>query len=470
MPPTCSRSSSRARALAFARACRDAMIERFERGRPGDARPTRSPRSTSRSPSPRRSRTCARPGAGDFFGRIDGVRRPAHAEHVVHRPPAHRGRRPRPGRRRLAGADRRAVLPGHRADPFGLAHRRRFTLADGDAHPAYLDEHLDDPDADDGAGRHPRPGARRDRRRPHRRDARDRRHDPGRAGRRHPRPARPVPRRAGRPGHRQDGGRPAPRRVPAVRAPPPAGPRRRARRRAEHGVPRLHRQRAAVARRAQRAAAHGRSTCASPRVEVTGIDDDERRPAKGDAADARPSSPRDASCAIIQPDRRAVRVPLGARTVVFSAEEIGRLDRPRRSTAIGARSTGAATRCGRSRSGSCSGAPARTTCWTTRRRCARRSTRRGRRSSPSRRAARSRTAEVLAVAAAGRCGRRATGDHPRTGRRSGGRVGRPAPRRRGQLVAQRAAVHVRSRRRRRGAGPLRGRPAGDRPAQPDAGR
>ena len=40
-------------------------------------------------------------------------------DRVVHRPPAHRGRRPRPGGGRLAGADRRAVLPGDRRRPLG---------------------------------------------------------------------------------------------------------------------------------------------------------------------------------------------------------------------------------------------------------------------------------------------------------------------------------------------------------------
>ncbi len=60
------------------------------------------------------------------------------------------------------------------------------------------------------------------------------------------------PRRPGRPGHRQDGGRAAPRRLPAVR--PPPGPRAlgRAAHRAERGVPALHRPGAAVARRDRR--------------------------------------------------------------------------------------------------------------------------------------------------------------------------------------------------------------------------
>ena len=64
------------------------------------------------------------PGAGDFFGRIDrgaAHRRTGgrHPRHVLHRPPAHRGRPARAGGGRLAGPDRGAVLPGHRCRPAG---------------------------------------------------------------------------------------------------------------------------------------------------------------------------------------------------------------------------------------------------------------------------------------------------------------------------------------------------------------
>ena len=45
--------------------------------------------------------------------------------------------------------------------------------------------------------------------------------------------------------------------------------------------------------------------------------------------------------------------------------------------------------------------------------------------------------------------------------------GRPVARRRGQLDAQRLAVHLRTRRRRRGAGPLGCRAAGDRTPEPE---
>ena len=89
-------------------------------------------------------------------------------------------------------------------------------------------------------------------------DGRHRRDHPVRAGRDHPVQAVRRARRAGRAGHRQDGGRPAPRRLPALHPPRPAGPPRRARRRAEPDVPALHRPGAAVAGR-DRASCSARS-------------------------------------------------------------------------------------------------------------------------------------------------------------------------------------------------------------------
>ena len=61
-----------------------------------------------------------------------------------------------------------------------------------------------------------------------------------------------------RAGHRQDRGGAAPRRVPPLHVPPPARRAGRAARRPEPGVPALHRARAAVARRARRAAVDDR--------------------------------------------------------------------------------------------------------------------------------------------------------------------------------------------------------------------
>ena len=89
------------------------------------------------------------PGAGDFFGRIDTGDGPAgspehwyigrrHIEDDAHDPVVVDWRAP-------------VAAPFYRAtgaDPLGVTLRRRFTLDDGEL-TAYLDEHLDDPDAAD---------------------------------------------------------------------------------------------------------------------------------------------------------------------------------------------------------------------------------------------------------------------------------------------------------------------------------
>ena len=76
-------------------------------------------------------------------------------------------------------------------------------------------------------------------------DARHRGDDPARPGRHRPRRRRRDRVRAGRAGHRQDRGRPAPGRLPALRVREPDEARRGAGDRAEPRVPLLHRQRAA---------------------------------------------------------------------------------------------------------------------------------------------------------------------------------------------------------------------------------
>lgn len=85
------------------------------------------------------------PGAGDFFGRIEEARGDQaqarwyigrrHIENDQHDPVVIDWRAP------IAAPFYRAT----HADPFGLSHRRRFTMADGEL-TAYLDEQLDDPD------------------------------------------------------------------------------------------------------------------------------------------------------------------------------------------------------------------------------------------------------------------------------------------------------------------------------------
>ena len=95
------------------------------------------------------------PGAGDFFGRIDTVDGGGPERWYI-------------GRRHIEDDDHDPVVvdwrapiaaPFYRAtgaDPLGVALRRRFTLDDGEI-TAYLDEHLDDPDAADVASGIPDP-------------------------------------------------------------------------------------------------------------------------------------------------------------------------------------------------------------------------------------------------------------------------------------------------------------------------
>ncbi len=132
--------------LGYARACRDRMVERFSALDPEGAADeiTKEYIEVTVAEALADLRT---PGAGDFFGRIieEGSaprtigdtwyigRR--HIENDRHDPVVVDWRAP------IAAPFYRAT----HADPFGLAHRRRFTLAEGTI-TAYLDEQLDDPD------------------------------------------------------------------------------------------------------------------------------------------------------------------------------------------------------------------------------------------------------------------------------------------------------------------------------------
>lgn len=132
--------------LAFARACRDQMIDRLQRVDPDGAADevTKQYIEMTVGDALEDLRT---PGAGDFFGRIDeeggdvwyvGRR---HIETATHDPVVVDWRAP------IAAPFYRATI----ADPFGLRFRRRFTMADGELS-AYLDEHLDHPDGEGGGG------------------------------------------------------------------------------------------------------------------------------------------------------------------------------------------------------------------------------------------------------------------------------------------------------------------------------
>ena len=198
---TCSPNSQVERDhLSFARRCRDSMIERFRAVDPSASADEITTEYVEVTVA-EALEDLHSPGAGDFFGRITDEHADRwyigrrHIEDDAHDPVVVDWRAP-------------IAAPFYRAtgvDPLGLGHRRRFTMVDGESvrlprraarRPRLRRRH-----------RRARPGARRDRRGPHGCDARDRRHDPGRAGRRDPRAARSVPRRAGWPGDRQDRGR-----------------------------------------------------------------------------------------------------------------------------------------------------------------------------------------------------------------------------------------------------------------------
>lgn len=142
--------------LALARRCRDDMIARLEHVDPQSAADEITAEYVEMTVWEALD-SLRSPGAGEFFGRIDepspdgtGIDRwyigRRHIEDDRHDPVV---------------VDWRAPIsaPFYRAtavDPLGVAFRRRFTLDDGELS-AYLDEHLDDPDAADVAAGIPDP-------------------------------------------------------------------------------------------------------------------------------------------------------------------------------------------------------------------------------------------------------------------------------------------------------------------------
>ena len=140
--------------LAFSRASRDRMIERLERVDPQSAADEFTAEYVEVTVEEALEDLRA-PGAGEFFGRIDtsdggrdehwyiGRR---HIEDDQHDPVVVDWRAP------IAAPFYRATA----ADPLGVDLRRRFTFDEGEL-TAYLDEHLDDPDAADVAGGIPDP-------------------------------------------------------------------------------------------------------------------------------------------------------------------------------------------------------------------------------------------------------------------------------------------------------------------------
>ena len=140
--------------LRFARASRDRMIERLERVDPESAADKFTAEYVEVTVGEALDDLHA-PGAGDFFGRIDTSDGPRPEQWYIGR------RHIEDDRHDPVVVDWRAPIaaPFYRAtaaDPLGVDLRRRFTLDEGEI-TAYLDEHLDDPDAGDVAGGIPDP-------------------------------------------------------------------------------------------------------------------------------------------------------------------------------------------------------------------------------------------------------------------------------------------------------------------------
>ncbi|WP_374203748.1 glycosyl hydrolase family 65 protein [Pseudonocardia sp. ICBG601] len=260
---------------------------RGDRRHPAGHHPARRRRGDAHRPARRAARRRARAGlrSARRRRRRDPLRRP-------HRP-ARRGQRVRAAADGLAGARRPAVLHRHRREPRGDAAAQ----APADPAPAGRGDRrrAAQPGRDVRGGAGPlRVGAHQRGRAagrgvagPYRADGRHRRDHPGRAGPDHPVEAVRRAGRAGRARHRQDGGRAAPRGVPALHPPRPARPARRARRRAEPDVPALHRAGPALAGGDQRRARHRRAAVPRPgraphRVPGDGGAEGPRRDGTGD--------------------------------------------------------------------------------------------------------------------------------------------------------------------------------------------
>ena len=217
----------------------------------------------------------------------------------------------RTGAAGLAGTGVARVLRRHRREPGEHASAPTVPHAAGRQVVDFTDEVLGRPGGERAGGRR---AARRGQRAARRGDARHRRDDPGRAGRDHPARSPGGAGDRGRPGHREDRGGAAPRRVPALHPARADGTPRRARGRAEPGVPEPHRPRAALAGRVRR-----------------GVHD-HRRPR------ARPARHR--------------RGRAGRRAAQGFAADPGRARRRRSPTGSGCRSTRCRSNCGTSRCGS----------------------------------------------------------------------------------------------------------------------
>jgi hypothetical protein len=417
--------------LAFARRSRDAMIERLESLDPESAADEITKEYIEVTVADALV-DLRGPGAGDFFGRIDewyiGRR---HIEDEQHDPVVVDWRAP-------------IAAPFYRAtsvDPLGVAFRRRFTLDDGELI-AYLDEHLDDPNEGEVAGGIPDPvlaeiGAER---------------------------SGEMREIVSTIQAEQDIVIRSPiDQILVVQGGPGTGKTAVALHRAayllfEHrarlardGVLVVGPNRAFLDYIANVLPSLGERTVRQatvdelciPRVEITGVDDVELARWKGDGR--RISDIEAAAIATIRPPDADIRVPIGARTHVIERDQFADW----LATALSGTSP--------------------------------LNQRRERMRSLARRELLQRTGsdDAWSKAAPAQDGDQQGVAHPEAGatrrpsapgtfrQATGVDPGRPTPRRRGQLDPQRIAVHLRPCHRRRGAGPLGGGAAGDRPSQPE---
>ena len=363
--------------LAFARASRDRMIERLERVDPQSAADEFTAEYVEVTVE-EALEDLHSPGAGDFFGRIDTSDGPAPSSGTSAAATS------RTTRHDPVVVDWRAPIaaPFYRAtgaDPLGVDLRRRFTLDEGEM-TAYLDEHLDDPDAADVAGGIPDPVL-------------------AEIGAERTGAMREI---VATIQAEQDLVIRAPiDQVLVVQGGPGTGKTAVAlhraayllfehrRRLARDGVLVIGPNRAFLDYVGNVLPSLGERSVRQctvldlcvPKVDITGVDDPAAARAKGDAGDAR----RAASWPRCSPSRRPtddVVVPIGVRRIVFTPRRDRRVARPgrRRRRAVQPAPAAAARR---SPSRSCAGAPDATTRGRRPDRCARRSTRRGRRSSRS---------------------------------------------------------------------------------------
>ncbi len=217
-----------------------------------------------------------------FFGRLDYLHAPG-----ADKAEGAEGERFYIGRRHVHDAEGDPMVidwraPGARSNPaskkLDVGLRRRFGYTSGDL-TAYEDEHLSDPSEAAATSKLLQQEIERPRVGP---DAGHRGDHPAGAGRDRTVGSRGLRLCAGRPRHREDGRRPAPRRLPPLRPPGAAGPHRHPGHRAEQVLPATTSSRCCP-RWASSRSSRRRSTTSSRMWRYAGTDDATAAVVKGDA-------------------------------------------------------------------------------------------------------------------------------------------------------------------------------------------